>query len=379
MPGGISAGFYSRYPLAFPAYSFHLPVLDYLPYSIFSINVAMPAVLAPAKALVTGANGYVAAWVVRAFLEEGYSVTGTVRCTSKGEHLTKIFSSFGDKFKVKVVEDMTVPGAFDDAVKGVDIVAHTASPFYLTAKTPHELIEPAVRGTVGVLESIQKAGTSVRRVVITSSVAAILNPPDSGVLDETSWNVNHPKEVQEKGAEASGSAKYCASKSIAERSAWDFVQKHQPQWDIVTINPSLVLGPPIHEVPSLDKLNESVRQLHDVLFKNIYDPEALATINNNWVDVRDVAKAHMLAAKIPAAGGERFIVSYGKFYWQDIVDAANDVDSSIPLKGKYGATKDKEVSATFPRAKSERILGLRYTDLHSSIHDSLAFFKGFPQ
>lgn len=76
--------------------------------------------------------------------------------------------------------------------------------------------------------------------------------------------------------------------------------------------------PPIHEVPSLDKLNESVRQLHDVLYKNTMDKEQLTTVNTHWVDVRDVAKAHMLAAKTPAAGGERFIVNHGKFYWQDI-------------------------------------------------------------
>lgn len=67
----------------------------------------MPAVSAPATALVTGANGYVAAWVVRALLEEGYTVIGTVRSADKGEYLKKVFSSYGDKFEIKVVEDIT--------------------------------------------------------------------------------------------------------------------------------------------------------------------------------------------------------------------------------------------------------------------------------
>lgn len=67
----------------------------------------MPAVAPPAKALVTGANGFVAVWVVRALLEEGYSVVGTVRSASKGEYLKRKFSSFGDKFEVKVVENIT--------------------------------------------------------------------------------------------------------------------------------------------------------------------------------------------------------------------------------------------------------------------------------
>ncbi|KZV76077.1 NAD-P-binding protein [Peniophora sp. CONT] len=339
----------------------------------------MPAVAPPARALVTGANGFVAAWVVRAYLEEGYSVVGTVRSASKGNHLKKQFASFGDKFEVKVVEDITAPGAFDDAVKGVEIVAHTASPFYMNAKTAHELIDPAVRGTTGVLESILKNGTSVRRVVITSSVAAILNPPNGGALDETSWNVNHPKEVEAKGADASGSAKYCASKALAERSAWDFVQQHQPSWDLVTINPSLVLGPPIHEVSSLDNLNESLKQLYDVLYKNTMDTKALSENWSQWVNVRDVAKAHMLAAKTPAAGGERFILNYEKFYWQDMVDEANDIDSSVPAKGAYGATRGKEVFMTFQRAKAERILGLKFTELHETVRDCMTYFKEFSQ
>ena len=67
----------------------------------------MPAVISPAKALVTGANGFVAAWVVRALLEDGFSVVGTVRSASKGEHLKRQFASYGDKFEIKVVEDIT--------------------------------------------------------------------------------------------------------------------------------------------------------------------------------------------------------------------------------------------------------------------------------
>lgn len=55
-----------------------------------------------------------------------------------------------------------------------------------------------------------------------------------------------------------------------------------------------------------------------MLYKNTMDKNTLATANSSWVDVRDVANGHVLAAKTPSAGGERFIVSYGKFYWQDI-------------------------------------------------------------
>ena len=67
----------------------------------------MPAVQPPAKVLVTGANGYIAAWLCRLLLEDGYSVRGTVRSAAKGVFLQKLFEAYGDKFEVAVVEDIT--------------------------------------------------------------------------------------------------------------------------------------------------------------------------------------------------------------------------------------------------------------------------------
>ncbi len=66
----------------------------------------MPAVNS-GKVLVTGANGYIAVWVVKAFLDQGFAVRGTVRAESKAAHLRSLFKGFGDKFEVVVVEDIT--------------------------------------------------------------------------------------------------------------------------------------------------------------------------------------------------------------------------------------------------------------------------------
>lgn len=75
--------------------------------SPLTLITIMPAVSAPAKALVTGANGYIAVWVVRKLLEDGYTVVGTVRSASKGEHLKNLFAEYGDNFEVAVVPDIT--------------------------------------------------------------------------------------------------------------------------------------------------------------------------------------------------------------------------------------------------------------------------------
>lgn len=99
----------------------------------------MPTVKAPAKILVTGANGYIAVWTVKDFLDGGYSVRGTVRSEQKAVHLRKIFKKEVDEGRLEfaIVSDITQPGAFDEAVKGVDAVAHMASPFHFQADDPN--------------------------------------------------------------------------------------------------------------------------------------------------------------------------------------------------------------------------------------------------
>ncbi len=96
----------------------------------------MVAISPPAKVLVTGANGYLATWVVKKYLEAGYSVRGTVRSLPKSAFLNDKFSHYGNRFELVVVEDITKDGAFDEVVKGVDVIAHTASPFHNNSTYP---------------------------------------------------------------------------------------------------------------------------------------------------------------------------------------------------------------------------------------------------
>jgi nucleoside-diphosphate-sugar epimerase len=96
----------------------------------------MVAISPPAKVLVTGANGYLATWVVKKYLEAGYSVRGTVRSLTKSAFVKDKFAQYGDRFELVVVEDITKDGAFDGAVKGVDAIAHTASPFHYNSTNP---------------------------------------------------------------------------------------------------------------------------------------------------------------------------------------------------------------------------------------------------
>ncbi|KAG8747006.1 methylglyoxal reductase (NADPH-dependent) gre2 [Ceratobasidium sp. 414] len=300
----------------------------------------MPAIKAPATVLVTA---------------------------SKGDYLVDLFKS--DKFSYVIVGDIAQDGAFDEAVKGVDAVAHTASPFHFQADDPQTLIEPAVKGTVGILKSIEKNGPGVQRVVVTSSVAAILNTsrPTGTIYTEVDWNTFSTKEVEEKGKGAAGGDKYRASKTLAERAAWAEVETKKPTWDLATINPPMVFGPILQQVDDPSNLNTSVAMLYKIIHakEGETSQETLLQPNMNFVDVRDVALAHMRALEVPEAGGQRFITAGGALCWQD----ALDVLPPPHPRGTPGAGKSLTHSV-FDASKARKVLGIEFKGLEESVRDT---------
>ncbi|KAF8142891.1 NAD-P-binding protein [Mycena galopus ATCC 62051] len=332
----------------------------------------MPAITS-GKVLVSGANGFIAAWVVRALLEEGFAVRGAVRSAEKCAPLRETFASYGDRFELVVVPDITEDGAFDEAVKGVDAIEHTASPFHLQADEPDELIRPAIHGTLGILRSALKHGSSVKRVVVTSSCAAVLQvEPEPKTFSELDWNEQAPKEVTEKGRAASAITKYRASKTLAERAAWDFVEKHKSEigWDLVVINPPFVFGPTIHDTPTPEALGTSARQFHTVLTATEPASSELRNSGSCWVDVRDLGRAHVLALLSAEAGGERIIISAGPFVWQDWMDAAPD--SPKYQKGVPGSSRDAVHQIRYDASKSVRVLGMKYRTMVETARETAA-------
>ena len=172
-------------------------------------------------------------------------------------------------------------GAFDEAVKGVDAILHIASPVTARADDPDELILPAVNGTTGLLQSVMKDRGTVKRIVYMSSCAAAFSPPPAGhagftrVLDETSWNEHSPALVREKGRDAPGLEKYRASKTLAERAAWELYEAERAKdlaedalgWDLVTLLAPLVFGPVMHEAPTLEGLGGTPKMWYDNVVK----------------------------------------------------------------------------------------------------------------
>ncbi|MEZ4937869.1 MAG: aldehyde reductase [Crocinitomicaceae bacterium] len=256
--------------------------------------------------VVTGASGYIASWIVKFLLEDGYLVRGTVRSTkafAKIAHLVKLQETFPGKLEL-FEADLMQEGSFDQAVKGAQIVIHTASPFFITKikDAQKQLIEPAQQGTKNVLESVERSGT-VERVVLTSSCAAIygdnidVEMVEGGVFNEKIWNTSSSLSHNP----------YSYSKTIAEKTAWE-MQKNSGKWTLTTINPGFVMGPSLSDRTDGTSVSYMIQLLDGKLKSGVPD------LHFAVVDVRDVAKAHILAAENYRASGRHICVSDHKTF-----------------------------------------------------------------
>ncbi|MEM6868974.1 MAG: NAD-dependent epimerase/dehydratase family protein, partial [Cyanobacteria bacterium P01_C01_bin.121] len=252
-----------------------------------------------APVLVTGATGYVAGWLVKRLLDEGFTVHATVRNPDNADKL-KYLNSLADSApgSIKYFKaDLLSEGAFAEAMQGCEVVFHTASPFSMSVKDPQkDLIEPAQQGTRNVLNQATQT-ESVQRVVVTSSCAAIygdvadLADAKGDQFTEEDWNTSSSLTHQP----------YSYSKTLAEKAAWE-IANAQDRWRLVIINPSLVVGPGIN--PNATSASfDLVKQFGDGTMK-----AGMVDLSIGAVDVRDVAEAHMAAGFNPAAHG-RYITS----------------------------------------------------------------------
>jgi nucleoside-diphosphate-sugar epimerase len=247
--------------------------------------------------LVTGGTGYVGSHCILQLLQKGYKVKTTLRSMNRRAEVIEMLKTAG----ISAFENLTFVGTdllkddnWDEAVKGCKYVLHVASPIAATMpKDENEMIRPAVDGTLRVLKAAKNAG--VKRVVLTSNFGAIgySHKDPNTIITEEEWTDPTQKDL----------SAYSRSKVLAERAAWDFINKEGGDLELSVINPVFILGPSLGaDIPSgFDLLN--------MLLSG--SMKAVPNIPFSIIDVRDVADLHIRAMTNPNAKGQRFLATAG--------------------------------------------------------------------
>lgn len=276
--------------------------------------------------LVTGGTGYLASWIVKQLLDLGLDVRTTVRNLAhkdKYAHLTAL--AVKSKGMLQFFEaDLLKKGSFQEAMHGCELVIHTASPFKISGikNAQKELVDPALEGTRNVLETVN-ATESIIRVVLTSSVVAIFGDAfdilktENGIFTEQHWNSTSSPDHQP----------YPYSKTMAEKLAWSMADQ-QYRWDLLTIHPGFIIGPSLSKRTDSTSIDLMIK-LATGKFKS-----GVPSGKVGFVDVRDVAKAHILAGFTHTASGRHICAPHEKTFLE-LADVIRSRYPDLPLPTKF--------------------------------------------
>eukprot|EP00457_Paulinella_chromatophora_P007291 gb/GEZN01007314.1/.p1 GENE.gb/GEZN01007314.1/~~gb/GEZN01007314.1/.p1 ORF type:complete len:396 (-),score=69.38 gb/GEZN01007314.1/:335-1522(-) len=269
---------------------------------------------------VTGGTGFLGSWCVKFCLEKGYHVRVTTRHREKATFLLQHFKPAAEEGRLEIYDacGLTVVGSFDKAIEGCDAVLHTASPFYFKGATEEKMMEPAVKGTLSILDACNKY--KVKKVALTSSTAAVYadfgGRKRSHVYTANDWS----------NAEKLRKAKqwYPLSKTVAEQKAWEHSKAEGCCYKLAVLCPTLIWGPMLDGQPHFNTSSSQLAVLLDGT-KTTYENACKAI-----VDVRDVARCHvsLIEKDISWPGwGQRYLVMAECLHYSKVV---NYIRSALP-------------------------------------------------
>ena len=260
--------------------------------------------------LVTGGTGFIGLHCLQQLLDKGYKVRTTIRSESRKQEVMdamKKHSSNCENLEF-FIADLLNDDGWKEAVEGSKYVLHVASPFFLGEPENEDVfIKPAVEGTLRVLKAC--ADADVQKVVLTSSFAAVGygHPREKEVYTEEDWS-SVDGEI----------SPYAKSKTLAEKAAWEFVEnlEESKKFELTVINPVAVTGP---------MLTSDIGSSNDFLLKLISGSmPACPKIHMGYIDVRDVAKAHIFSMTEEKTNGERIIVSENEMFFAEVGKTLNE-------------------------------------------------------
>ncbi|CAH2350655.1 NADPH-dependent methylglyoxal reductase Gre2p [[Candida] railenensis] len=333
--------------------------------------------------IITGASGFIAQHIVKQLLQKGYKVVGTVRSKGKGEKLKKSFDSISPNFTYEIVPDIGKKDGLKELLlkhREAEILLHTASPFHFNTDDPEkDLLLPAKNGTLYTLQAIKDYAPQIRKVVVTSSYAAVSLPKRENdptfTINETTWN-----NVQWYQAKKNAFFGYFGSKKFAEKAVWDFKEENEGQlkFTLNVVNPSYVFGPQAFdsEAAGKDTLNTSSEIINSIVKLTAgKDDDSIPSQSGSFIDVRDVARAHIAAIENDAIVNERLLLASDRFSTQSILDVINrnfKNELNVPV-GVPGSENDiLESFCKIDNSRTKRLLGFSFTSFEDSVRDSVS-------
>ncbi|KIK69243.1 hypothetical protein GYMLUDRAFT_35309 [Collybiopsis luxurians FD-317 M1] len=291
----------------------------------------------------TGASGFLGSHILLQLLEKGYHVRATVR-EKKAAKFKLNYERFGNHLEVVPISDIAVDQV-PDRLKGVKALIHTAAPLPTRVGDAEGQLKGAVEGALNIIRQAEKAG--VTRIVMTSSLSTARlrdTPTTQLTFNDKEWRVTSMEEAKN----THGMEAYRAAKTLAEMAVWDFAESH-PHVDITTLNPPIFYGPFAEgfEVAPLDyyALSTNLYIYRVLVAEGIYPPEPF------HADIRDVAKAHVLALDSPSSSsvGRKRII-FGSPHDLDFSEMVSMIGTHRP------SLKDRLIAVPPPKHAGKRMI-----------------------
>ncbi|KAF4625254.1 hypothetical protein G7Y89_g12914 [Cudoniella acicularis] len=326
--------------------------------------------------LITGGTGLIGIKTIHTALKAGYSVRAAVRSQAKADAVlaTPTVGALnpGSKLSFVIVPDILADNAYDEAVNGVSYILHLASPVikgegFTPDQYETELIAPALKGTLSILAAAYKT-TGIKRIVITSSEVAII-PWEEFIAKEVDIVFDDKYEIPvPEGPYSHPFEAYSASKVRALDATKRFVKEKKPEWDIINIMPSFVVGD--NEIIT-DPKKISDGTVSAAFAQVLGGDSGWGAVPSTSVHVADVARLHVEALDPKIEGGQNFLaVSEGErgTRWEDAIEIVN---RNFPEAVKKGALPNNGTAATkrtrVDASRTEEVFGFKFQSYEEQV------------
>ncbi|PIA93467.1 putative oxidoreductase [Cercospora beticola] len=325
---------------------------------------------------ITGASGFIGSQTAKSVLQAGYRIRLSIRQKEQEQELRDILKDASqDKIEFAHIPDLTTPGAFEEALEGVDYVFHLASPMPGKGEDFREdYVKPAVSGSLAILQEALKH-EQIKFVVVTSSILALI--PLGGLSDSsapikanTGEKLPVSADMKFPDGAAGHGAKYSASKILAHQATRDFVEKEKPEYKLVTFHPVLVIGESL-----VQKNFDQLDGMNQVLWSSLHSTQP--TMPSTFVDVKQCAESHVNAVRNyeKLKNGTEYGLSSPAVAWNEVAKFVKQEFPQVQVKLDDGPSLSSKFEVDTEPA--DRDLKIQWRPVQDVVRDTLGQQQAF--